>query len=67
MATGAADASKTGPGVPSDPERATLGSAEGAGDDDSRVLASMGYKQDLYRGFSGWVMSFSICLTAVSV
>eukprot|EP00475_Leptophrys_vorax_P009803 TRINITY_DN16495_c0_g3_i1.p1 TRINITY_DN16495_c0_g3~~TRINITY_DN16495_c0_g3_i1.p1 ORF type:complete len:551 (-),score=124.44 TRINITY_DN16495_c0_g3_i1:199-1851(-) len=35
-------------------------------DPDDAVLAKMGYKQDLFRGFNSF-MSFSFCFTAVSV
>lgn len=34
--------------------------------DDVRSLAELGYKQELYRGFNGF-MSFAFCFTAVSV
>lgn len=27
----------------------------------------MGYKQELFRGFTGWVMSLAFCFTAVGV
>lgn len=48
--------------------------APGAGDapmaanlsDDAKILEEMGYKQELFRGFSG-LMSFAFCFTAVSV
>ena len=35
-------------------------------DEDDKLLAKMGYKQELYRGFSAF-MSFSFCFTAVAV
>lgn len=35
-------------------------------DEDDQVLAKLGYKQELYRGFTGF-MNFSFCFTAVSV
>lgn len=34
--------------------------------EDDKILAQMGYKQELYRGFNAF-MSFSFCFTAVSV
>lgn len=34
--------------------------------DDAKILEEMGYKQELFRGFSG-LMSFAFCFTAVSV
>eukprot|EP00004_Rigifila_ramosa_P022948 TRINITY_DN6379_c0_g1_i3.p1 TRINITY_DN6379_c0_g1~~TRINITY_DN6379_c0_g1_i3.p1 ORF type:complete len:528 (-),score=99.97 TRINITY_DN6379_c0_g1_i3:86-1639(-) len=37
-----------------------------ATEDDNRVLADMGYKPELYRGFNGF-MSLAFCFTAVSV
>lgn len=35
-------------------------------DEDDRLLAKMGYKQELYRGFNAF-MNFSFCFTAVAV
>lgn len=35
-------------------------------EDDERVLLAMGYSQELYRGFSGF-MSFAFCFTSVNV
>ena len=35
-------------------------------DEDDLLLAKMGYKPELHRGFSGF-MNFSFCFTAVSV
>ncbi|CDW88429.1 apc amino acid permease [Stylonychia lemnae] len=35
-------------------------------DEDDQILAKMGYKQELYRGFNAF-MSFSFCFTAVAV
>eukprot|EP00347_Sterkiella_histriomuscorum_P012884 403366849 len=35
-------------------------------DEDDKLLAQMGYKQELYRGFNAF-MSFSFCFTAVAV
>ena len=35
-------------------------------DEDDRLLAKMGYKQELHRGFNAF-MSFSFCFTAVAV
>ncbi|KAJ2984583.1 hypothetical protein HDV02_001044, partial [Globomyces sp. JEL0801] len=35
-------------------------------DEDEAVLNQMGYKQELYRGFSS-LMNFSFCFTAVAV
>jgi amino acid transporter len=40
--------------------------SNGKMDADDAILAKMGYKQELYRGFSSF-MSFSFCFTAVSV
>lgn len=37
-----------------------------ASDDDAKILSDLGYKQELYRGFDGF-MSFAFCFTAVSV
>lgn len=35
-------------------------------DDDERLMAQMGYKQELHRGFNAF-MNFSFCFTAVAV
>lgn len=35
--------------------------------DDAQVLDEMGYKQDLFRGVTGWFMNFSFTFTAVSI
>jgi hypothetical protein len=41
------------------------GPEAGKVDEDDLLLAKMGYKQELHRGFNGF-MNFSFCFTAVS-